>query len=246
MSRSRNGRSIRNGSYTTARVTGGRVERVERHARRLLRDAERLGLPLPGLRDIEQLLVETAVATFGRGDGIVRVEWSQTGGDPPELFATPRSIGAEPDVWCAARSKATHPGPEHRHNTKYVAVDAYDVARAETTEKAIDEVLLFDADGILVEGGRSNFLVVTKDGQLSTPAPELGAVEGLGLSIALESVREIRFVRLAHDDIDSARELISVNVVRGSIPIVELDGRPICEGLPGDWARRLHALFRLT
>jgi branched-subunit amino acid aminotransferase/4-amino-4-deoxychorismate lyase len=49
--------------------------------------------------------------------------------------------------------------------------------------------------------------------------------------------------RLRQDDIVSARELISVNAVRGTIPIVEFDGRPIADGQPGPWAQRLKSLF---
>ena len=61
------------GSYTTARVSAGRVERVERHVRRLQRDAARLGLPPPDATQTEHLLLETARRAFGPGDGIVRV-----------------------------------------------------------------------------------------------------------------------------------------------------------------------------
>ena len=224
-------------------MTGGRVERVERHARRLSRDAGRLDLPLPNLREIELLFNETAAATFGRGDGIVRVEWSQAKGASPELIATPRPVGAEPAVWRAATSKATHPGPEYRRNTKYVSVQAYDIARAEVEEGDLNEVLLFDNDAFLVEGGRSNFLLVTNDGRLQAPAPELGAVEGLGLTILTESLPEIELTRISHDNVQNARELMSINIVRGVIPIVELDGRNVADGQPGPWAERLNACF---
>jgi branched-subunit amino acid aminotransferase/4-amino-4-deoxychorismate lyase len=232
------------GSYTTARVTHGRVERVERHACRLLRDARRLELPPPALRDIEELFIETAAARFGTGDGIIRVEWSHTEGGAPELIATPRPLDEEPEVWRARTSRAIHPGPEHRRNTKFVDVHAYDTARAEVAQASIDESLLFDKDGWLVEGGRSNSLVVTKSGKWVTPDPALGGVEGLGLTLTLESNPEIRFGRLTLEDIRSARELMSVNVVRGVVSIVELDGAAIADGQIGDRSRSLTMFFR--
>lgn len=77
-----------------------------------------------------------------------------------------------------------------------------------------------------------------------TPDLALGAVEGLGLDVVLESRPEIGVARLSPDDVARARELISVNVVRGVVPIVELDGRPIADGQPGPWAARLRNLFR--
>jgi D-alanine transaminase len=124
-----------------------------------------------------------------------------------------------------------------------VNVRAYDLARAEVRESQLDEVLLFDADGLLVEGGRSNFILVMESGRLVTPDPALGTVEGLGLTIVLENRPEIGIARLNQDDVSSARELMSINCVRGIVPIIELDGRPISDGQPGPWALRLRNLF---
>lgn len=155
----------------------------------------------------------------------------------------PRALGPESDAWIAAVSKATHPGPEQRRNTKQLNVAAYDLARAEVADSKLDEVLLFDADGLLVEGARSNFILVTESGRLVTPAPALGAVEGLGLTIVLENRPEIAMAMLTQDDVASAQELMSINVVRGVIPIVELAGRPVADGQPGPRALSLRNLF---
>ncbi len=238
------------GSYTTARVSSGRVERVERHVERLRRDAARLGLPLPDRLATETLLLETAREAFGRGDGIVRIEWSRTGSSPesgtvprPGFRTETRPIGKEPDRWRAVTSKAVHPGPGERRNTKFVGVEAWDLARAEVRERSVDEVLLFDPDGFLVEGSRTNILLVDAAGRLSTPDPELGAVEGIGLSLVREDHPELRFVRVTYDCVRSARELLAVNCVRGIVPITELDGAPISKGEPGPWAGRLRPIF---
>lgn len=193
--------------------------------------------------EIESLFVDTARTAFGSGDGILRIEWSRADAAPPELLAVPRALGKGSRSWIAAVSNTTHPGPGQRRNTKHVDVPAYDLAREEVKESNLDEVLLVDANGMLVEGGRSNFIVVTDAGRLWTPNPSLGAVEGLGLAIVLENRPEIGFDTLSVDTIASARELISVNVVRGIVPIVELDGRPVADGEPGPWALRLRNLF---
>lgn len=189
------------------------------------------------------MLIESARSAFGKQDGIIRIEWSHPPDGEPELRAIPRPIGPEPGRWRAAISGATHPGPEQRHNTKYVDVAAYDIARAEVRDSDLDEVLLFDAAGLLVEGGHSNFIVVGEAGRIVTPDPALGSVEGLGLTIVLENRPEIARARLDRDDVARAQELISVNAVRGIVPIVELDGRPIAQGQPGAWAKRLRNLF---
>jgi branched-subunit amino acid aminotransferase/4-amino-4-deoxychorismate lyase len=217
---------------------------VERHAARLRRDAARLGLPQPETIEIESLLLESARSTFGTGDGVVRVEWSRSLDSEPELRAIPRPLGPEPECWTAAVSGAVHPGPERRRNTKHVDVTAYDQAREEVRASGLDEMLLYDAEGRLVEGSRSNFLVVTESGRLVTPDPALGGVEGLGLTIVLENRPEIAFAALTQDDVAGARELISINIVRGVVPIVQLSGGPVAGGKVGPWANRLRHLFR--
>jgi D-alanine transaminase len=235
--------STRIGSYTTARVSGGRVERVERHAGRLRRDAARLGLPVPPRIEIEALFLDTASRKFGGSDGIIRVEWSHAPGAEPELIATTRELGIEKTSWRARVGKTLHPGPEARRNTKHVAVDAYFLGRDECEVHQVDEILLFDADGFLVEGSSSNCLVVDAEGRLVTPAASLGAVEGLGLTIVRENRSDISEAKLRIEKLRSAKELMATNGVRGVVSIVELDGEKIANGEPGPWAKRLRRIF---
>ena len=166
------------GSYTTARVTAGRVERLERHVARLRRDARRLALPLPERSAVEETFLETARESFGRGDGVLRVEWSHAPGEAPELIAKPRAWVESPRTWRAVTSSIVHPGPDLRANTKFVDVAAWDAGRDEVALGDYEEVLLFDARGRLVEGSHSNFLLVLENGRLVTPALALGAIFG--------------------------------------------------------------------
>lgn len=231
------------GSYTTAKVTGGRVERLERHVARLRRDAARLGLPLPERAAVEEAFLEAAREAFGRGDGIVRVEWSHAPGEAPQLIAKPRAYVAAPPTWRAITSSIVHPGPELRANTKCVDVAAWDAGREAVAAGDFEEVLLFDAQGRLVEGSHSNFLLVLDDGRLVTPALALGGVEGLGLETVRYGRGDLEEAELSRDDVASARELMSVNVVRGVVPIVSLDGQPVGDGRPGPRSVALGAVF---
>lgn len=240
------GTPTRVGCYTTARVSGGRVERLERHVARLRRDALRLGLEPPERHEVEALFLVTTREAFGPGEGIVRIEWSREPTDPTEparLMATARELGPDPNRYRARVSRTVHPGPQERHGAKAVDVAEYTSAREEARHAGVDEVLLFDAAGWLVEGSRSSLLVVDVRGDLLTPDPDLGAVEGVGLSLVREVHPEIRGARLSLADLLEARELLSINAVRGVVPIVELDGRPLAGGEIGPWARRRGAIF---
>lgn len=231
------------GSYTTARVSAGRVERAERHVRRLRRDAARLGLPRPDPEEAEHLLVETARRAFGRANGIVRVEWSREGDGPPALVGSSRGLGEDLDRWRACCAETVHPGPEARGGAKSVAVEAYTLARDEIRDRGVNEVLLFDRAGFVVEGARSNLLVVDEEGRLLTPDPALGAVDGLGLEIVREQHPQIAPAQLRREDLLQARELLAVNAVRGVVPIVLLDDEPVGSGRPGPFSKRLREPF---
>lgn len=241
------------GVLTTARVRGGHIEHLERHARRLARDAGRLGLPRPDQHVIEALALEVVGDRLGGSDGILRIEWSPPegaaearSGPPFALQATTRPLGPEPRTWRAAIAQTVHPGPGTLRNTKAIGVPAWDAARAERTAAGVEEVLLLDAGGRLVEGSRTNLIVVTRDARMLSPARHLGPVEGLGLEIVREclggdGVHESGAIDRAM--LSEASELIAVNAVRGAAAIVEIDGRPMGDGREGPIALRLRALF---
>lgn len=232
------------GCFTTARVTRGRIERLERHARRLARDADRLGLPPPVRSAIEVAAIARARAELGRGDGIVRIEWSATPPGPPALLVATRPLGFDGSSWRAIRAEVPHPGPEARRGAKAIGVAAWEAARAEAAAADVDEALLFDGAGRLVEGSRTNLIVVARDGQGWTPAPALGAVEGLGLACVQEAVAGIRASEgIDHAALRRALELVAINAVRGAVAVITLDGEPIGDGRPGPLARRLRGVF---
>lgn len=232
------------GCYTTARVRTGRIERLERHAGRLRRDAQRLALALPERTAVEAVALETVRRELGRGDGIVRIEWARRADGSFALDASTRPLGPERAIWRAAEAATVHPGPGEHRNAKALAVAAIESARAERDAAGVDEVLLYDAAGRLVEGSRTNLLVVTQGGALLTPARRLGAVEGLGLECAREALPRIRETEaIDRAGVRDASELIAINAVRGAVAIVALDGRAIGEGRAGAIARRLRGVF---
>ena len=204
----------------------------------------RLGLPLPERRAIESIGLAVVRAELGDHDGVLRLEWSTDGVSAPALSATTRPLGPNPRSWRASTARTVHPGPGDRQNTKAVDVTAYEQARTEQAEAGVDEVLLFDAAGRLVEGSRSNLIVVDRNGIARTPARSLGCVEGLGLELVREFAPEIReTTEIGRGELVSAVELIATNGVHGARAIVEYDGAPVGEGRPGPLAIRLESLF---
>jgi branched-subunit amino acid aminotransferase/4-amino-4-deoxychorismate lyase len=230
------------GCYTSVRIRGGAPRFAERHARRLVRGAEALRLDALDPARVTRALDELAAAAFPRGEGIVRLQVSRDPSGALHLVGVPRGLGDEPASWRAIVAPIVHdgglalPGGYKLSNrlALSLAADAADAAGAH-------EALLLDAAGHLVEGARSNLLVAIRDGSLLTPPLTRGAVDGIGRQLALARVGGIAERDVSEADLREAREIIAVNAVRGAVPIVSLDARPVGDGVPGPRARRLAA-----
>lgn len=232
--------------YTTARVTAGRALHAEHHLRRLQRDSRVLGLGEFDPPLISRAWEELGRAVFGGGSGIVRIEARRSAErGRASLHATTRPIGVENDMWSALTAPSAHCGPlGHRaRGAKIMHDPLYEEARAFSADAGIDEALLFDTAGLLVEGARTNLLIVSADGILASPDLALGAVAGIALEIVSRRVPDLTVAKIRPADVANAREVIGLNAVRGARPITRIDGREIGGSEPGPWARRLDSLL---
>jgi branched-subunit amino acid aminotransferase/4-amino-4-deoxychorismate lyase len=218
-------------------VRNGRARFEVRHARRLARDAAALGLGELDPERVIQALRELAKAAFGDAAGVARVQASRGDDDEIHLLGTPRPIGDDPNEWNAIRAPEVHDGGDPggpKRVGRPVLARAADAAR----DAGVDEALLFDGAGYLVEGARTNIVVATESGAWLTPSLARGAVAGIAREITLERIAGLRQDELHADALLRTREIIALNAVHGARPIVRLDGlsvgddtRPCLEAL---------------
>jgi len=227
------------GCYTAVRIRGGRPRFADRHVQRLQRGARELRLGIVAASAVERALSELAEAAFPDGEGIIRLQVSRDADAQLHLVGIPRSIGTDRPEWDAVTSPLAHAGEElpggHKLTNRLVLALAAELA----DEAGADEALLFDASGRLVEGARSNILVVMPDSTPATPAEDLGAVAGIALQVVVERIPQVRRQPITRDDVRSAREILALNSVRGARPITRLDGRPVADGTVGPWLPRI-------
>ena len=218
------------GCYTSVRIARGLPRFEARHLQRLERGARALRLPPLDARRVRAALSELSRAALPGGEGIVRLQISGDGSGGCHLIGVPRGLGADPAEWSAVTAPLTHPGPllagGHKLTNRLVQALASDAAR----DAGVDEAVLFDGAGRLVEAARSNLIVLDAVGRLVTPPLERGAVAGIAREVLLERVKELRCRDLSASDLHAAREVIAVNSVRGARPIARLDGREIGTG----------------
>lgn len=229
------------GCYTSVRIQAGRPRFAARHAHRLSQGAAALGLPRLEEAAALRALAELAKAAFEGGDGIVRLAASRDGDGRLHLIGVPRELGEDGPEWSAVLTPFPHPGPEPRAGLKLTGRLRLALAAELAREAGADEALLLDAQDCLVEGSRSNLVVVSKRGEARTPPLSRGAVAGVARAVVLERVSGLGEGDVARADLLAGAEIIAVNAVRGARPITRLDGRPVGDGTPGPWAAQLAA-----
>jgi len=227
--------------YTTTRVHGGEPTWPTRHEARLARDARHHDIPPPEPGVVVDAMRALARAEFSTGEGVVRLQLGLDAAGGVHLVGIPRPIGSEPDAWTLGIAPTVHPGPGARAGAKMLGLPFIETARLWLAASAFDEAVLFDASGHLVEGTRSNLLVVDSNGLPCFPAPALGAVAGIGLEVSRVCAPGLTPMKLTREDLSNAREIVAVNAVRGARPCIALDGRPIGTGSPGPFAEELAA-----
>jgi len=208
------------------------------HMARLAHDARRLLMPMP---DPSLLACECQRLIEGRERAVVRITISRGSGgrayEPPPN-PSPRRIvmrRAWPQGLKVARERgiALHISPVRlavggvlvgiKHGNRLEQVLAAEHAR----RSGVDEAVVFDGDGRLVEAIAGNLLVMI-DGQAVTPRLIGAGVAGVGLQWLREKVgAELTERELDAGDLRRSEGLLVINSVAGIRPARLLDGRPL-------------------
>jgi branched-chain amino acid aminotransferase len=238
---------IPNGAYTVLPVFPGgrRIVRLDRHLARMDNTVTLLGIDThfdhAQTRDLMRACIE------------------QTGLDSARLRVTlPRR---EPGVAYVSAEPWQPYGPElYERGVRVATVNARrDNPRAKSTHfiepreelfkklpKGTYEAILCAPSGALLEGASSNFYAVL-DGELHTA--QEGMLIGVARSIVLDACAQEPPMPLVREpvnksDLSNIGEAMLSSASRGVVPIVEIDGAPVRDGLPGPVFARLHRRYQ--
>jgi branched-subunit amino acid aminotransferase/4-amino-4-deoxychorismate lyase len=237
--------------FETLRVYGGRPFRLEAHLERLRRSAALVGLPEP---DAPALAAAgaAAVADTGEPDAVLRFLWTpgREGGGEPTGLALVSSLpsGLETLRARGQRLAVVEWAPGHRlAATKSTSYAENLAARDEAERNGCDDALLVDGAGVVLEAPTANVWFREGD-RLLTPSLAQPILAGVTRAVLQELAAEAGFAveegvfPLARAA--AADELFLSSSVREVMPAVELDGRPVGDGRPGEAARALQAGLR--
>ena len=119
------------------------------------------------------------------------------------------------------------------------------LAKQAAVNAGVDEVIQYRDDN-LTEASSCNIWVV-KDGKLLAPLKDHLVLEGIRYGLFEELCKEVgvpfelRIITRA--EVESADELMLSSATKEILPIVELDGKPVASGQPGDIYKRLSAAY---
>jgi branched-chain amino acid aminotransferase len=230
------------GAYTTFRTYHGRrVLRLSQHLRRLEESAALLSSvpPVAIADDSARLSIADAVRAAGHAESRLRLTYA-----PPSLYISVERFDALPasafeeGVSCA--TVVMHRANPHAKSTTFIA----QAEQARTTLPAdVNEGLMIDRDGAVLEGLSSNFFALL-DGELRTEGARVlsGVTRAIVLEVASGMV-PVSLRAVQQDDLARISEAFLTSVSREILPLVRIDGRPVGDGAPGPVTRALIQAF---
>jgi 4-amino-4-deoxychorismate lyase len=230
-------------AFETLRVYAGRSFRLSEHLERLMRSAERIGLPPVNKSELEGLAA-LAIDASGVEDSVLRLFWTPGNGTgEPTALAL---VSALADHYDALRERGQRlislrgiraeepwllPGVK---STSYAVNMA---AEAEARRRGADDAVFVDADGTVLEGPTTN--IWWRDGRtLYTPSLQLGILAGVTRAAVLEHARaagyEVVEGTFPLTELAGADEAFTSSSVREVMPVTELDEQAIGRGPAAD------------
>jgi branched-chain amino acid aminotransferase len=249
------------GVFEGIRVYGGRVFRLDDHLARFGAGARVLALEPPGgLERVREIVLE-AVRAHGASEAYARLVLTRGEG---ALGVDPTTCHS-PRLFCLVTDVAIYPAGKLREGIDLVtaslrrpAPDVLDprvkslnylnnvLAKLEARQRGADEALLLNARGLVAEAAVANLFAVT-GGELRTPPPTDGALEGITRRTVLELAGGLgipaRECSLGRFDLFAADEVFLTGSGAGIVAVRSLDGRPIGEGAPGPVYTKIRAAF---
>ncbi len=243
------GFTFADGVYEVIRCYGGSPFRMTEHLERLQKSAKaiRLDLPFP-FETISSAVQETLAAnSLEKADAAVYIQ--VTRGPAPRAHALP--VDPRPTLYIITRPEKG-PRPElrktgvkaittedlrwHMCHIKSTGLLLNSLAKQKALESGCYEAI-FVREGIVTEGTSSNLFVV-KDRTLWTHPEGNHILSGVTRSAVLEIAAEkgipVKAEKFTLADLHQAEEVFITGTITEVMPVVEIDGRLIGTGKPGE------------
>jgi len=248
------------GVYEVTSVLGGKLIDFAGHAKRLERSLNELDMKQPPEFDDLLEIHRELVARNGIEDGLIYLQVTR-GSDGDRDFAFPDAETTRPTVVLFTQSK---PGlansPQADKGLKIISIDderwgRRDIKTVQLLYPSMGKMMAKAAgcddawmieDGYVTEGTSNNAYIV-KGGKIITRQLSNDILHGITRAAVLRFAREAQMeVEERSFTIDEAKEADEGFVTSASafvMPVVEIDGTPVGDGVPGPVAKRLREIY---
>ena len=253
------------GLFETIAVIDGKGFLLEEHLQRLLNSCERLSIPLhlPTLNEEISLFLRTCVQEQTSDRAILKLIITRGSGgrgyditstDNPTRILQLHNFPNYPENYskqgvavllCKTplSKNPTLAGMKHLNRLEQV------LARAEWNSSEYQEGLIFDTDGLLIEGTMTNVFLI-KNSKIFTPSLHESGVEGIMRNYILNLARQLEYEcvieTITKKKLDDADEVFLTNSVIGIWPVRQINAQSYPTGLITNTLQKHFAKFNLT
>lgn len=253
------------GVFEGIRVYNGKIFRLREHIDRLYDGARSIALEIPISREQMADAMQSTVAANGQKEAYIRALVTRgigsLGLDPrkctdphiivivDEIALYPRELCDGGLDLCTVATIRNHPGALNPRVKSLNYLNSI-LAKLEAIRAGCLECVMLNHLGQVCEGSGDNIFLVRR-GELYTPSPDAGILEGITRGVVMELAREARIpvhqTCLQRHDLYTADEIFLTGTAAEVIPAVKVDGRVVGNGKPGPMTLRLREAFqRLT
>ena len=218
---------------------------LDAHLTRLKKNISSLRYSLSDQFDLEEIILEVIsrnkfinqviYVQISRGTDIVR-DHIPSNDLIPTIFVSSHELKTEFSPSSGEKAILLEDFRWRKSQIKATSLLANVIYRSEAKHQEVFETILFE-NGFITEGAVSNVFCCINNKIITPPLTE-NILPGVTRKVILELIQDTSFeyeeTKIPIDSLLSAEEIWVTNSTKGVIPIIELDGKKIGSGLPGE------------
>ena len=218
---------------------------LDAHLTRLKKNISSLRYSLSDQFDLEEIILEVIsrnkfinqviYVQISRGTDIVR-DHIPSNDLIPTIFVSSHELKTEFSPSSGEKAILLEDFRWRKSQIKATSLLANVIYRSEAKHREVFETILFE-NGFITEGAVSNVFCCINNKIITPPLTE-NILPGVTRKVILELIQntslEYEEIKIPVDSFLSADEIWVTNSTKGIIPIIELDGKKIGSGLPGE------------
>lgn len=261
------GYQFADGVYEVCELYKGKIVDLTRHIDRLERSLSELQIAMPVSRKALIVIMREVMRRNRVRDGLIYLQVTRgvarrdhafpPAGTRPALVVTARNILRARNNAIAENGVSVISLPDNRWervDIKSVSLLPNALARQKAKESGASEAWFVDEDGFVTEGAATTAWIVTADGTLVTRPDGTGILPGItkktAINVANDQGLKVEERKFTIEEAQRAREAFMTAASTLIMPVVNIDGKPVANGVPGSIAtglrQKFHRIAELT